>query len=62
MKRLTLTTKEEIKALATKAELKAQQDEIVKLQTYDLSLFISQTYLVNDGAQLYLILQLLNYT
>ena len=28
------------KTLATKAELKAQRDEIVKLQTYDLSLFI----------------------
>ena len=57
MKRLTLTTKEEIKALATKAELKAQQDEIVKLQTYDLSLFIVQSYFHNNGAQLYLIFQ-----
>ena len=34
----TLTTKEEI-ILATKAELKAEQDEIVNLQTYDLSHF-----------------------
>ena len=31
----TLTTKEKI-ILATKAELKAEQDEIVNLQTYDL--------------------------
>ena len=34
----TLTTKEKI-ILATKAELKAEQDEIVNLQTYDLSHF-----------------------
>ena len=40
----TLATKEEIKKVATKAELKAGQDEIVKLQTYDLSLFIGQSY------------------
>ena len=55
-----LATKEEIET--TKTELKTQQYKIVKLQTYDLSLFISQTYFVNDGAQLYLILQLPNYT
>ena len=34
-----LTKEAEIKKLATKAELKAEQDKIVKLQTYDLSLF-----------------------
>ena len=34
----TLTTKEKI-ILATKAELQAEQDEIVNLQTYDLSHF-----------------------
>ena len=34
----TLTTKEKI-ILAIKAELKAEQDEIVNLQTYDLSHF-----------------------
>ena len=44
-----------------KAELKAELDKTVKLQTYDLSLFIGQSYFVNDGA-LYLILQLLYYT
>ena len=48
--------------LATKAELKAEQDKRVKLQTYDLSLFIGQSYFVSDGAQLHLILQLLYYT
>ena len=37
-------------------------DKIVNLQTYDLSLFIGQSYFVNDGAQLYLILQPLYYT
>ena len=53
----TLASKEEIKTLATKAELKAEQDKIVKLQTYDLSIFIGQSYFNNDGAQLYLIFQ-----
>ena len=53
----TLAIKEEILTLATKAELKAEQDKIVKLQTYDLSLFIGQSYFNNDGTQLYLIFQ-----
>ena len=46
----TLATKEEIKALATKPELKSEQDQIVKLQTFDLSLFIGQSYFNNHGA------------
>ena len=41
-----------IETLATKARLKAEQDKILKLETYDLSLFIGQTYFNNDGAQL----------
>ena len=44
--------KEEIKTVATKAEFKAEEDKIVKLQTFDLSLFIGQSYFNNDGAQL----------
>ena len=52
-----LTIKEEIKTLAIKAELKAEQDKIVKLQTYDLSLFVGQSYFNNNGAQHYLIFQ-----
>ena len=52
-----MTTKEEMKTLATKAELKVEQDKRVKLQTYDLSLFIGQSCFLNDGAKLYLILQ-----
>ena len=48
---------EKMKTLATKAELKAKQDKIVKLQTYDLSLFIGQSYFFNDGAQNFLIFQ-----
>ena len=60
--KITLTTKEEIKELATQAELKAEQDKLVKLQTYDLSLSIGQSHFVNDEAQLYLILQPLYYT
>ena len=38
-----MINKEEIKKLATKEELKAEQDKIVKLQTYDLS---HMTYLI----------------
>ena len=47
--------KEKIKTLATKAELKAEQNKIVKLQIFDSSLFIGQSYFSNDTAQLYLI-------
>ena len=50
------------KTLKRKAELKAEQDKIIKLQTYDLSPFIGQSYFVNDRAELYLILQRLYYT
>ena len=53
----TLATKEEIKTLAAKGELHPEQDKIVKLQTYNLSLFICQSYFNNNDAQLYLIFQ-----
>ena len=48
-----------IKVLATKAELKAEQDKIAKLQPYDLSLFMG--YFVNDGTQNYLTFRRLYY-
>ena len=57
-----LAIKEKIQKFATKTELKAVQDEIVKHQTYDLRLFFGQGYFFNDGLQLYLIFQLLYYT
>ena len=57
----TWMKKEEMGKLATKAELKAEQGKIVKLQTYDWSHFISQSYFNNDGTQLYLMLQPLFY-
>ena len=53
----TLASKEETKALVTKAELKAEQDKIVKLQTYDLSPFIGQSYFNIDESLNYLIFQ-----
>ena len=53
MKRHKKYQNKEIKKLVTKAELKAGQDKIVKLQTYDSSLFIGQGYFNNDTAQLY---------
>ena len=55
-------TKKEIKKLATKAKLKAEEDKIVNFQTNDFSIFIGQSYFVNDGSQLYLILQPLCHT
>ena len=46
--------REEIKKkMATEADLKAEQDKIVKFPTYGLSLFIGQSYFVSDVAQLY---------
>ena len=38
------------------------KNEFKKLQTFDLSPFIGQSYFYNDGAQLYLIFQALYYT
>ena len=46
-----------IKKLATKAELKAEQDKIAKRQIYDSSIFIGQSYVFNDGSQNFLIFQ-----
>ena len=37
-----------MKILATTAELKAEQEKIVKHQTYDLSIFIGQSYFNKD--------------
>ena len=58
----TLAIKEEIKKISKKAELKAKQDKIAKLHTYDLSLFMGQSYFNNDVAQFYLIFQPSNKT
>ena len=44
-----------IKVLAAKAELKAEQVKTEKLQTYDSSLFISQSCFINEGSQFFLI-------
>ena len=41
------------KASATKAELKVEQDKIVKLKTYDYHIFISQSYFGYDATQNY---------
>ena len=38
------------------------ENEFKKLQTFDSSLFIGQSYFNNDGAQLYLIFQLIYKT
>ena len=49
--------KKKIATLATKAELKSEEDKIEKLQTYDSSLLICQSYFGNDGSQNFLICQ-----
>ena len=38
-----------LESLVTKAELKAEQDKIVKLQTHDLSCFLGKNIFGDDG-------------
>ena len=40
-----------------KNELKAEKDNIEKLPTYESSLFIGQSYFINDESQNFLIFQ-----
>ena len=40
-----------METLATKTELKAEQDKIVKLETYDLSYFLVKMFFDGDGPQ-----------
>ena len=40
----TLATKEGKKTLATKVELKAEQDKIINLETHDLSYFLGKVF------------------
>ena len=55
-----------MKSLNKKGNLNKSKHVLVenklKLQIFDSSLFIGQTYFLNDGLQLYLIFQLLFYT
>ena len=57
MQRYKKIFNKKIEKSATKPELKAMQDKIVKLQIYDSSLFIGQSYFINDGSQIVLIFQ-----
>ena len=50
-----LAAKEEIKTLAAKAELKAEQDKIANTQTFDLSHFFDNSHFEDDGSQDYLV-------
>ena len=43
-----------IETLASKAELKVEKDKIEKLETYDSSIFISQSYFFNERSQNFL--------
>ena len=52
-----LATKEEIKKLATKTELNAEQDKIIKIQTFDLSCFRGKSHFECDDIQNYIVFQ-----
>ena len=49
--------RQKIATLATKAELKVEQDKIVKIQVFDLSYFCDKGYFEDDGSQNYLVFQ-----
>ena len=40
-----------IETLATKAELNAEQDKLVKLETYDLNYFLGKIFVGDDGSK-----------
>ena len=46
-----------VATLGTKAELKAEKDEIIKLQASDSSYFRGKNYFEDDGTQTYLVFQ-----
>ena len=50
-----LATKEEIKKLATKTELNAEQDKIIKIRTFDLSCFCGKSHFECDDIQNYIV-------
>ena len=52
---ITLATIEEIKTLATKAVLKAEENKIVKLETHDLSYFLGKNVFGDGGSDIYYI-------
>ena len=47
----------QIATLATKAELKAEQDKITNFQAFDLSYFRGKIHFEDDGTQNYLVFQ-----
>ena len=48
---------EKIKTLATKAELKSEQDKRMKLKTHDLSYLLGKIFVGDDGFQNMLVYQ-----
>ena len=46
-----------VATLATKAELKAEQDKITKLEAFDSGYFRGKNHFEDDGTQNYLIFQ-----
>ena len=54
---IILIQEKKIATLVTKAELKAEQDKIVKFQAFDSSYFSDKGHFQNDGNQNYLVLK-----
>ena len=54
---IILIQEKKIATLVTKAELKAEQDKIVKLRAFDSSYFSDKSHFKNDGDQNYLVLK-----
>ena len=50
------------KVTSNKSKNVLVENELKKIQTFDSSLFVGQSYFFNDEAQLYLIFQMLYYT
>ena len=46
-----------VATLATKAELKAEQDKIIKLEAFDSSYFCGKSHFEDDETQNYLVFQ-----
>ena len=52
--------KQKLSTLATKAELTAEQDEIVKLQAFDSNYVCGKSHSEDDGTQNHLVFQLVS--
>ena len=54
---MTAVENDKVATLVTKAELKAEQDKIIKLDAFDSSYFRGKSHFENDGSQICLVFQ-----